>query len=74
MFFRGAGKDFGQGSDVLSTIVDSDKFKEERKVNPYYPFSCKTEWDVVKWLSSLNTSVKNIEQFLKLEYVRAMRH
>lgn len=72
-YFPGAGEKVGDGSDLLSNITASDKFKEERKVNLYYPFSCKMEWESVKWLSSLNVSMKRIDEYLKSDYVRTMR-
>lgn len=69
--FEGAGKKTGEGYDLLSALAAADRFKEQRRINPYYPFSCKTEWDVVKWLSSLSVSMNRIDEYLKSDYVRS---
>lgn len=68
--FPGAGKVFGKGSDILTSITESDEFRVQRKTNLYFPFSCKMEWEVAKWLSTLNVSISQADAFFKLEYVR----
>lgn len=68
--FPGASETFAKGSDILSSVAEADAFCEERKTNVYYPFSCKTEWEVARWLSGLNISLAQLEKFFKLDYVR----
>lgn len=64
-----AAYSYGQGKDVLSQTAASDIDIDKRKENPYYPFSCLMEWELVVWLSGLNASVAQLNEFFKLSYV-----
>lgn len=47
-----------------------DRFREERKQNMYYPFSCEEDMEVALWLAGQELSINQIDKFLKLQYVR----
>ena len=68
-FFKGASQICGKGRDILSEIAHGDEFNAERSKNPFYPFSCEMEWEVVSWLSRLPAPMRMIDEFFKLKYV-----
>jgi len=68
-YFEGAARTFGKGRDVLTRMVDADLYKEERRVNSYYPFSSKAEWDVASWLASGDIPLTKQDTFFDLDYV-----
>jgi hypothetical protein len=72
--FEGAGLVYGETQAPFEKL--HNQLKEHDPVffsgledNPYYPFSCKIEWEVVEWLSRSGMSRAHIDKFFKLEYV-----
>jgi hypothetical protein len=50
-------------------IHNEDQHSEERKSNPFWPFSCFVEWEVAQFLESIGISQEKKEQFFRLRYV-----
>ncbi len=69
-FHPTAGKVYGKGRTILQEIDDKDKYKTERKTNVYYPFMSRQDFEMGAWLSQSNASMSQIDDFLKLSYVR----
>jgi hypothetical protein len=46
-----------------------DQHAEERKTNPFWPFSCFVEWQVAQYLEGLGISQEKKEEFFHLQYV-----
>jgi hypothetical protein len=46
-----------------------DHHAEERKTNPFWPFSCFIEWEVAQYLESLGISQEKKDEFFHLKYV-----
>ncbi len=68
--FPGAAKVVGKGKDVLTKIEDNDAYAIHRRSNPFYPFSCDTEWGLAEWLTESDLPVAQLDKFFKLQYVR----
>ncbi len=64
-----AGKIYGKGRTILEEINDKDGAKAERNKNVYYPFVSRMDFEMGAWLSQSNTSMSQIDDFLKLDYV-----
>ena len=56
-------------SPTLMDRFSSDRFAEERKQVPYYPFRDREEWQLAEFLSNSTLSMRAIDEFLKLELV-----
>ncbi|KAL5536493.1 hypothetical protein ACEPAF_315 [Sanghuangporus sanghuang] len=69
-YFEGAGKVYGKGEDTFSRLWTSGECASYRRANPYYPFSCFTDFEVGKWLVELGISQSKIDEFFKLKYVQ----
>lgn len=67
--FPNAGKTFGEGVNNYDYISLEHPQASERAQNPYYPFSCSTDWEVGCWLSRLNIPMYAMNEFFKLQYV-----
>lgn len=65
-----AGRVYGKGRTILQEIDDKDPYKTERKSNLYYPFRSRQDFEMGAWLSQSNASMSQIDDFLKLSYVR----
>ncbi len=65
-----AGKIYGKGRTILQEIDDKDEYKKERKTNVYHPFMSRQDFEMGAWLSQSNASMSQIDDFLKLPYVR----
>ena len=48
-----------------------DQFAEHRKINMYYPFASRQDWEVGSLLLRSGLSMAGIDSFLSLELVRA---
>lgn len=57
------------GGTNLLQKMDKDQFAEERQENIYFPFASRMEWDLASWLSTGGLSQKEVDSFLKLDYV-----
>ncbi len=65
-----AAQCFGYGPTTFDRIKLDDQFRKERKTNIYYPFSCEEDMEMGLWLAGQGLSVNQIDNFLKLKYVR----
>jgi hypothetical protein len=65
----GAAQTYGQGLNIFDYITYCDENAPNRESNPYYPFSCFTDWEVARWLSRLNIPMYAMDEFFKLKYV-----
>ena len=65
-----AAKSFGQGPTFMEKF-GMDQFAEHRKINMYYPFVSRQDWEVGSWLLRSGLSMAGIDSFLSLELVRA---
>ena len=70
-FFPLAAKTYGRGEHLFESISESSASadKELQKGNLYYPFSCKMDWQVAKWLLLSHQPIAAINAFFKLDYV-----
>ena len=66
--FPGASARYGRGPTFMENF-DSDRFSEERAVNPYYPFASRSDWEMGAWLLRSGLSMAAINEFLSLEIV-----
>ena len=66
--FQGAGWTFGKGKTFLEDFT-TDPYAAERKVNLYYPFASKEEWELALFLLLSGLSMANITKFLLLRLV-----
>ena len=53
---------------------DTDTFNAQRKVNLYYPFASRQDWELGSWLLRSGLSLVAIDKFLSLELVRQSHH
>jgi hypothetical protein len=49
--------------------VDSDQFAPDCKKNIYYPFASKAEWEMASFLMRSSMTMKDIDDFFKLQHV-----
>lgn len=66
--YPGAAKIYGTGPTFMD-IFNSDVHSAERKIQLYYPFASKEEWELASFLLRSDLSMKSIDKFLKLELV-----
>lgn len=59
----------GKGMHQFDRIRSKDKHQSQRKKNPFYPFSCFTEWEVANWIGRAGLTQAMIDEFLALRYV-----
>ena len=52
---------------------DTDPFSAQRKINLYYPFASRQDWELGSWLLRSGLSLVAIDKFLSLELVRQPR-
>lgn len=52
---------------------DTDPFSAQRKMNLYYPFASRQDWELGSWLLRSGLSLVAIDKFLSLELVRQPR-
>ncbi|KAH9033653.1 hypothetical protein EDB84DRAFT_1588305 [Lactarius hengduanensis] len=50
-----------------------DSFAHRRAINPYYPFQSREEWGLARFLARSSLSQSEIDEFLKLEWVRLQK-
>jgi hypothetical protein len=56
-------------SNFYMKIQLEDQHAKERANNPFWPFSCFVEWEVVQFLENLGISQEKKDEFLCLKYV-----
>jgi hypothetical protein len=56
-------------TNFYEKIHYGDQYANERKVNPFWPFSCFVEWEVARYLESLGISQEKKDEFFHLKYV-----
>lgn len=58
------------GGENLLQAIDTDvNLQEARRKHIFYPFTNKAEWELVSWLCNGGLSQKDIDTFLKLDFV-----
>ena len=67
-FFPLAAQTYGHGEHLFDSY--GGIAKGLWKSNIYYPFSCRSDWQVAKWLTDVRASVADTDRFFKLDYVR----
>ena len=68
--YPGVDKIKGQGCNTYTQLLRTDEHSEQRSVSGiWYPFACREEWQVFRWLSSLRVSMDQINEFFSLDYV-----
>ncbi|KLO14575.1 hypothetical protein SCHPADRAFT_826246 [Schizopora paradoxa] len=65
-----AAQCYGYGPNILDGIRFTDRFREERKGNIFYPFSCEEDMEMGIWLADKGLSINQIDTFLRLKYVQ----
>ncbi|KLO05267.1 hypothetical protein SCHPADRAFT_839614 [Schizopora paradoxa] len=66
-----AGQCYGYGPNILANVWLTDRFREERKENIYYPFSCEEDLEVAFWLVEQGLSISQIDKFMKLKFIKS---
>ena len=68
--YPGVDKIKGQGCNTYTQLLQTDEHSEQRSVSGvWYPFACREEWQVFRWLSSLRVSMDRVDEFFGLDYV-----
>ncbi|KAF9052024.1 hypothetical protein BJ165DRAFT_1340242 [Panaeolus papilionaceus] len=57
---------------TFMALFAEDPLSSARENLPYYPFSTRTEWEVASFLLQSGMSMAKIDQFLKLEMIKAL--
>ena len=71
--YPSAGKIKGRGCSTYTQLLIADEHVEQRSVAEFwYPFSCREEWQVFRWLSSLRVSMSKVDEFFNLDYVGSL--
>ena len=71
--YPGADKIKGQGCNTYTQLLQTDEHSEQRSVSGiWYPFACREEWQVFRWLSSLRVSMDQVDRFFSLDYVSSL--
>ena len=71
--YPGADKIKGQGCNTYTQLLQTDEHSEQRSVSGvWYPFACREEWQVFRWLSSLRVSMDRVDEFFGLDYVSSL--
>lgn len=72
--FPGAAKVIGKGLNLYARLLQRDEHRTNRDIaGLWYPFAGHVEWQLVKWLSSLQIPMAKIDEFLQMDYVRLKR-
>jgi hypothetical protein len=66
--FPNAAQPIGSGQTFMEWL-DSDQFALDRKKNIYYPFASKAEWEMASFLMRSSMTMKDIDDFFKLQHV-----
>ena len=68
--YPGAGRIKGRGCSAYMQLLKVDEHAGQRDgAGLWYPFSCREEWQVFQWLSSLRVSMSKVDEFFNLDYV-----
>ncbi|KAJ7275704.1 hypothetical protein C8J57DRAFT_1061724 [Mycena rebaudengoi] len=67
--YEGAAQPLKESGESLDTWFDGDKFAHYRSDNVYYPFASKEEWELASFLLRSSMTMKDIDDFLKLQMV-----
>lgn len=67
--YAGAAETLGEGRTAHENIKVRDRYSRTGKKNPFYPFSCFTQWEVAHWLNRAGLTQQTTNQFFKLRYV-----
>ncbi|KAJ7302442.1 hypothetical protein DFH08DRAFT_1089772 [Mycena albidolilacea] len=67
--FPNAAQPIGSGQTFMEW-VDSDQFAPDRQKNIYYPFASKAEWEMASFLMRSSMTMKDIDDFFKLQHVQ----
>lgn len=67
--YDGAAQIFGKSEPTFTKLYSQDKYASYRQRNPFYPFSCLTEWEIAHWLARAGLSQDLMNDFFKLKYV-----
>ena len=71
--YLGADRIKGQGCNTYTQLLRTDEHSEQRSVSGvWYPFACREEWQVFRWLSSLRVSMDRVDEFFGLDYVSSL--
>jgi len=62
---------YRQGANAFER-VQGDSFARRREANPHYPFQGREEWGLAHFLARSSLSQAEIDEFLKLEWVRRL--
>ena len=71
--YVGAAKEYGRGTTFMEKF-DCDQYVEERKMNLYYPFASRDEWELAAFLLRSDLSMASIDSFLSLKLVSLVQH
>ncbi|KAH9011172.1 hypothetical protein EDB83DRAFT_2234129 [Lactarius deliciosus] len=63
---------YGQKPNTLERTA-GDSFAHRRATNPYYPFQSREEWGLARFLARSSLSQSEIDEFLKLEWVKLQK-
>ncbi|KAE9385659.1 hypothetical protein BT96DRAFT_1006846 [Gymnopus androsaceus JB14] len=64
--------DFPEPSGKEPSGKEPYQFSDQRKLNLYYPWASKGEWEMAQYLLKSSLSLADIDEFLKLELVKRM--
>ncbi|KAJ6545132.1 hypothetical protein B0H10DRAFT_1969908 [Mycena sp. CBHHK59/15] len=54
------------GGDTFKAVFECDQYAEQRKLNMYYPFASRDEWELVSFIVRSNMTLAATDEFLKL--------
>ncbi|KAJ6557091.1 hypothetical protein B0H10DRAFT_1847032 [Mycena sp. CBHHK59/15] len=60
------------GGDTFKAVFERDQYAEQRKLNMYYPFASRDEWELVSFIVRSNMTLAATDEFLKLRLVLKM--
>ncbi|KAJ6556694.1 hypothetical protein B0H10DRAFT_2169607 [Mycena sp. CBHHK59/15] len=52
--------------DTFKAVFERDQYAEQRKLNMYYPFASRDEWELVSFIVRSNMTLAATDEFLKL--------
>ena len=71
--YPGAGRIKGRGCSAYMQLLKVDEHVGQRDIaGLWYPFSCREEWQVFRWLSSLRVPMSKVNEFFNLDYVSTL--
>lgn len=68
--FPGAAQPLPKRGESFTERMAKDEFASRRKKNLYYPFASEAEWQMASFLLRSGMTMKDIDDFLKLQLVR----